>query len=112
MIPTGKTGNQWSQDDFGGHDTPLVTKGAPEFVAFCIEQGTCELQGNVVEKLQEIVKKYPLPSPDDESDDDYDARDHFAVVVRDGLIKAKLVPAGDPRRYQYQISMLFIALAD
>jgi hypothetical protein len=110
MTPTGKTGNQWNEDDFGGRETPLVSQGAAEFIAFCIQQGTCELKDTVLEKLQDVIKKYPVSESDDDSDDEYDAGDHFAVVVRQGLIKAKLIPEGDPARYQYQIRMLLIAL--
>ena len=110
--PTGKTGNQWVEDDFKGHDTPLAVKGGPEFVTFCIQQGTCELDGKVLEKFKEIIKKYPIPEDDEECDDDYDAQDHFAVVVRQGLIRAELIPAGDPDRYQYKISMGFIHYAE
>jgi hypothetical protein len=108
--PTGKTGNHWNEDDFSGHDTPLAVDGGPEFVAFCVQQGTCELDGEVLEKFKEIIKKYRIQ--EDESDDDYDAQNHFAVVVRQGLIEESLLPAGDPDRYQYKISMGFIHYAE
>lgn len=108
----GKTGNQWDQEDFQGHGAPLAVEGGPEFVEFCIQQGSCELDGNVLEKFKEIIKKYPISEDEDESDDDYDPQDHFAVVVRQGLIEAGLLPAGDPDRYQYKISMGFIHYAD
>ena len=112
--PTGKTGNESDESDFAGHDTPLAVSGAPEFVAFCVQQGTCELNGKVLDKFKEIMKKYPLPEEDDddELDDDYDAQDHFAVVVRQGLIAAGLIPPGDPDRYQYKIAMGFIHYAE
>lgn len=107
--PTGKTGNEWTEDDFAGHETPLAVSGGPEFVAYCVQEGTCELNGNVLEKFKEIIKKYPLPEDEDEEcDDDYDPHDHLAVVVRQGLIANGLIPAGDPERYQYKIAMGFI----
>ena len=112
--PTGKTGNEWDEDDFEGHETPLAVAGGPEFVAFCVQEGTCELDGAVLEKFKEIIQKYPVPEEDDddELDDDYDAHDHFAVVVRQGLISAGLLPAGDPDRYQYRLTMGFIHYAE
>jgi len=111
-LPTGKTGNQWVEGDFKGHDTALAVKGGPEFVAFCVQQGNCELDGKVLEKSREIIKKYPIPEEDEDCEDDYDAQDHFAVVVREGLIKAGLIPAGDPNRFQYKISMGFTHYAE
>lgn len=109
--PQGKTGDQWEEDDFAGRETPLAIDGGAEFVKFCIQQGTCELDGKVLEKFKEIIRKYPIPEEEDD-DEDYDATEHFAVVVRQGLIDAGLIPAGDPDRYQYKISMGFIHYAD
>lgn len=112
-MPTGSTGNEWDEGDFAGHDTPLAVAGGPEFVEFCVEQGTCEFDGAVLEKFKEIVNKYPISELDeDDFDEDYDAQDHFAVIVRNGLIAAGLIPAGDPERYQYKISMAFIHFVD
>ncbi|MFO0921321.1 MAG: hypothetical protein U0905_02400 [Pirellulales bacterium] len=109
--PQGKTGDQWEEDDFVGRATPLAIDGGAEFVKFCVQQGTCELDGKVLEKFKEIIRKYPIPEEEDD-DEDYDATEHFAVVVRQGLIDAGLIPAGDPDRYQYKISMAFIHYAD
>ncbi len=107
--PQGKTGDQWEEDDFVGRATPLAIDGGAEFVKFCVQQGTCELDGKVLEKFKEIIRKYPIPEEEDD-DEDYDATEHFAVVVRQGLIDAGLIPAGDPDRYQYKISMGFHSL--
>lgn len=109
--PQGKTGDQWEEDDFVGRATPLAIDGGAEFVKFCVQQGTCELDGKVLEKFKEIIRKYPIPEEEDD-DEDYDATEHFAVVVRQGLIDAGLIPAGDPDSYQYKISMGFIHYAD
>ena len=101
--PAGKTGNEWTEDDFSGSKSALALEGGPEFVAFCKDAGTCELEGEVLEKFKEILKKYPV-----ESDEEFD---HFAVVVRTRLIENGLLPKGDPERYQYKVSMLGMTLA-
>lgn len=100
--PTGKTGNEWTQEDFAHLDSTLATEGSAEFIAFCQKAGTCELKGEVFEQFKEILKKYPV-----ESDEEYD---YFAVVVRDELMEIGLIPPGDPGRYQYRITSLVIAL--
>ena len=100
--PTGKTGNEWTPEDFADVDSALAKEGGPEFVAFCKEAGTCKIDGEVMEKFKEILGKYPV-----KSDEEYD---YFAVVVRDRMIEAGLIPAGDPERYQYKVSMMTIAL--
>ncbi len=83
--PQGKTGDQWEEDDFVGRATPLAIDGGAEFVKFCVQQGTCELDGKVLEKFKEIIRKYPIPEEEDD-DEDYDATEHFAVVVRQGSL--------------------------
>src|SRR5688572_4306480 len=98
MGPTGKTGNQLTENDFADSQAPLALRGGPEFVEFCKEKKTCELQGEIVEKLTAVVKQYPASDPRDV--------DHFAVVVRQRLIEAGLVPKDDPNRYQYQLAQL------
>lgn len=108
--PAGKTGNQWAIEDFAGSESRLaleggpefVLEGGPEFVRFCKGEGTCEIKGDVMEKYKEILGRYPVTN-----EGEYD---HFAVVVRDGLIENGLLPAGDPDRYQYKIRMLVIHL--
>jgi hypothetical protein len=100
--PTGKTGNEWTEADFADSDSALAKQGGPEFVAFCKEAGTCELDGEVFEKLKEVFGKYPVENREE--------FDHFAVVVRDGLIENGLLPEGDPERYQYKLESLAIAL--
>jgi hypothetical protein len=89
----------------------LVKEGAKEFVDFCISHRTCELTGVVLEKFRDVIRRFPIDD-EEEGADDYDAQSHFAVVVRERLISAGLVPTGDPDRYQYKISMGFILYAD
>lgn len=101
--PTGKTGNEWTEDDFSDSKSALALEGGPEFVGVCKDAGTCELAGDVLEKFKEILKRYPV-----ENDEEFD---HFAVVVRTRLIENGLLPEGDPERYQYKISMLGMTLA-
>lgn len=101
--PTGKTGNQWTEEDFSGSTSALALKGGPEFVEFCINAGTCGLEGEVLQTLQEILDRYPVSDSDD--------YDHFAVLVRTRLIKAGLLPEGDPQRYQYRVTHLAMALS-
>ena len=100
--PTGKTGNEWTEADFAGSDSRLAKEGGPEFVAFCKDAGSCKIEGAVLDKLKDVLAKYPVAG-----DEEYD---HFSVVVREGLIEHGLLPQGDPERYQYQLSMLAIAL--
>jgi hypothetical protein len=100
--PTGATGNEWTESDFAGSESKLAKEGGPEFVDFCKNAGSCKLEGEVLDKLKDILAKYPVAS-----DEEYD---HFSVVVREGLIQHGLLPEGDPERYQYQLSMLAIAL--
>lgn len=109
------TGNEWTSEDFAGGNSPLVTIGANEFVAFCVSKGTCDLTGEVLEKFKEIIRQFPIEEDDEEEDDDddeYDAQSHFAVVVRERLIDEGLLPKGDPNRYQYKITMGFIHFAE
>lgn len=94
--PTGKTGNLWTESDFSHLDSKLATIGGSEFAAFCIEQGNCDITGNVLVKFKEILKRFPV--------NDEEEYDFLGVVVRQRLIAAKLLPAGDPDRYQYKIS--------
>jgi hypothetical protein len=94
--PTGKTGNQLTEDDFSGASSALACEGGPEFVEFCVSNGSYEIEGDVLEKFKAVLAKYPV-----EDDDEYD---HFAVVVRDGLISHGLLPEGDPQRYQYKVA--------
>ncbi len=101
--PSGKTGNEWTEDDFSDSKSALALQGGPEFVDFCKQVGTCELTGDVLEKFKEILKKHPV-----ESDEEFD---HFAVVVRTRLVENGLLPEGDPDRYQYKVSMLGMTLA-
>jgi hypothetical protein len=100
--PTGTTGNEWTESDFAGSESRLAKEGGPEFVEFCRKAGSCKIEGEVLDKLKDVLAKYPVGS-----DEEYD---HFSVVVREGLIKNGLLPEGDPERYQYQLSMLAIAL--
>lgn len=100
--PTGETGNEWTAEDFAGSDSKLAKEGGPEFVAFCKEAGSCKLEGPVLDKLKDVLARHPVAD-----DEEYD---HFAVVVREGLIENGLLPEGDPERYQYQISMLALTL--
>jgi hypothetical protein len=100
--PTGKTGNAWSEDDFADSQAELALRGGPEFVEFCKSKGSCELSGETVGALQAILSKYPST---DSGDIDY-----FAVVVRERLIDAGLLPAGDPNRYQYSVAQLATVL--
>ena len=113
-MPTAKTGNQWTSNDFSSGTSPLVAIGSEEFVAFCISKGTCELTGEVLEKFKDIIRRFPIEDGDDDSatDDDYDPQSHFCVVVRERLISAGLLPKGDPERYQYKMSMGFIHYAE
>ncbi len=90
------------EEDFAGSDSKLAKEGGPEFVAFCKEAGSCTLEGPVLDKLKDILARHPAAS-----DEEYD---HFAVVVREGLIENGLLPEGDPERYQYQIGMLALTL--
>lgn len=100
--PTGKTGNEWNENDFSSSTSALALEGGPEFAEFCKEAKTCELQGDVLEKFKEILKKYPVTN-----DEEFD---HFAVVVRTRLVENGLLPQGDPERYQYTVSMLAATL--
>jgi hypothetical protein len=100
--PTGKTGNQWTEEDFAGSNSRLAKEGGPEFVAACQAAGSCQLEGAVLDKFQEILAKYPVA--------DSEEYDHFAVVVRQRLIENGLLPQGDPERYQYSLTSLAIAL--
>jgi hypothetical protein len=100
--PIGKTGNQWTEADFAGSNSRLAKEGGPEFVAYCKEAGSCQLEGAVLDKFKEILAKYPVA--------DSEEYDHFAVVVRQRLIEHGLLPQGDPERYQYSLSSLAIAL--
>jgi len=61
-APTGKTGNEWTEDDFADSKSDLALKGGPEFVDVCKEAGNCELEGDILEKFKEILKKYPVKS--------------------------------------------------
>ncbi len=54
-----KTGNLWTESDFSHLDSQLATVGGNEFAAFCIEQGNCEMTGNVLDKFKEILKRFP-----------------------------------------------------
>lgn len=101
--PTGKTGNQWEADDFADSSSKLALEGGPDFVAFCKDKGSCELKGPVLDKFKAVLAKYPVA--------DSEEYDHFAVVIRDGLIESGLVEKGDPQRYQYKVSMMAIALS-
>jgi hypothetical protein len=94
--PTGKTGNQLTTDDFAESSSELAIKGGTEFADFCISQGSCEIQGAVLEKFKAVLVTYPIA--------DEEEYDHFAVVVRDRLIAHGLLAKGDPQRYQYKIA--------
>jgi hypothetical protein len=112
-MPSGKTGNEWSNQDFSSGDSPLVKIGAPEFADFCISRKTCELTGDVLEKFKDIIRRFATDDEDDDSDDeDYDPQSHFAVLVRERLVEAGLLPKNDPDRYQYKLSMGFIHYAE
>jgi hypothetical protein len=93
--PTGKTGNQFTADDFP-NPSALAKQGGAEFADFCASQGSCEIEGDVLDKFKAVLAKYPVSD-----DEEYD---HFAVVVRDRLISHGLLPKGDPARYQYKIA--------
>jgi hypothetical protein len=93
--PTGKTGNQFTEEDFA-KSSPLAAKGGVEFADFCASQRSCEIDGDVLEKFKAVLAKYPVS--------DEEEYDHFAVVVRDRLIAHGLLPKGDPARYQYKIA--------
>jgi hypothetical protein len=101
--PAGATGNEWTEADFAGSDSRLAKEGGPEFVAACEAAGSCKLEGPVLDKLNDILAKYPVAAPEE--------YDHFSVVVREGLIGKGLLPQGDPERYQYQLTMLAGTLA-
>jgi hypothetical protein len=103
----GKTANEWTSEDFQAQD-PLILRGAPEFIQFCISRGNCEFDQELIAMFQEIVGKYSFIESDD---DQIDPPEQFAVFVRDGLIDAGLIPKGDPARYQYKLSMAFIHYA-
>jgi hypothetical protein len=94
--PAGKTGDKWTPEDFRGLSSPLAAQGGPEFADYCALQGSCEIDGDVLEKFKTVLAKYPITD-----DMEYD---YFAVVVRDRLIKHGLLPAGDPQRYQYKVA--------
>jgi hypothetical protein len=96
--PAGKTGNQWTPDDFAGLTSPLATQGGPEFADYCAAQGACDLDGDVLEKFKGVLAKYSVAD-----DMEYD---YFAVVVRERLISHGLLPQGDPQRYQYKVAQL------
>jgi hypothetical protein len=102
--PTGKTGNQLTADDFAGSSSLLATKGGPEFADYCVSQGSCEIQGAVLEKFRAVLATYPVA--------DEEEYDHFAVVVRDRLIAHGLLAKGDPQRYQYKIAQWAPLMAD
>ena len=102
--PTGKTGNQWTIDDFADSTSELALKGGPEFVEYCKENGKYELKGPVFEKFKEILAKYPAADPEE--------YDHFSVLIRQRLVEAGMIPKGDPERYQYQVAMMCIAVAE
>lgn len=101
--PAGKTGNQWTEEDFEHLDSELATVGGNEFADFCIAQGDCEITGEVLEKFKEVLKRYPT--------DDEDEYDFLGVVVRQRLIAANLLPPGDPQRYQYKVAQWGSSLA-
>jgi hypothetical protein len=101
--PTGKTGNLWTESDFSHLDSQLATVGGNEFAAFCIEQGNCDITGDVLVKFKEILKRFPVK--------DEEEYDFLGVVVRQRLVAAKLLPDGDPERYQYKISTWGSSLA-
>ncbi len=110
--PTGKTGNQWTESDFAAGESTEVVSLASEFAQFCITKGSCDLNGEVLDKLVSVIRRFPATSDDDDADDEYDPQSHFSVIVRDKLIAAGLVPKGDPNRYQYKLSMMFIHYGD
>jgi hypothetical protein len=100
----GKTANTWTSEDFQAQES-LILHGAPEFIQFCVTRGNCEFDQELIAKFQDIVSRYPLVESEG---DEIDPQEQFAVVVRDGLIDAGLIPNGDPMRYQYKLSMAFI----
>ena len=102
--PAGKTGDQWTEEDFAGSTSKLAKEGGPEFVDYCKEVGSCKLEDQVLSKFKEILAKYPVKEPEE--------IDHFAVVVRQGLIKNGMLAQGDPERYQYKVSTLATALSN
>ena len=101
--PTGRTGNLWTEDDFSHLESKLATAGGNEFADFCIEQGNCDITGDVLDKFKEILKRFPAA--------DEEEYDYLGVVVRQRLIAANLLPDGDPERYQYKISTWGSSLA-
>ncbi len=101
--PTGKTGNLWTEDDYSHLDSDLATVGGNEFADFCVERGTCEITGEVLDKFKEILKRFPT-----EDEEEYD---FLGVVVRQRLIAANLLPEGDPERYQYRVAQWGSSLA-
>lgn len=101
--PSGKTGNLLTESDFSHLDSKLATVGGNEFAAFCIKQGNCDLTDNVLVKFKEILERFPAT--------DEEEYDFLGVVVRQRLIAAKLLPEGDPKRYQYRISTWGSSLA-
>ena len=92
------TGTGKTAEDFANSNSKLVLKGGPEFVAFCKKEGTCKFSSSVLKKFKEILDKYPVAD-----DKEFD---HFAVVVRDGMIDSGLVAVGDPMRYQYLVGTM------
>jgi len=94
--PTGKTGNEWTENDFAGLESELARKGGQEFVDYCIEKGDCTIEGETSDKFREILAKYPA-----NSEEEYDL---LGVIVRTKLVEAGLLPANDPERYQYKVA--------
>ncbi len=101
--PMGKTGNLWTESDFSHLDSKLATIGGNDFADFCIEQGNYDIVGDVLVKFKEILKRFPVS--------DEEEYDFLGVVVRQRLVAAKLLPEGDPERYQYKISTWGSSLA-
>ncbi len=101
--PTGKTGNEWTEDDFSHLQSELATVGGNEFADFCISQGNSDIAGDVLDKSKEILKRFPT--------DDEEEYDFLGVVVRQRLLAAALLPTGDPERYQYKIAQWGSSLA-
>ena len=101
--PTGKTGNERTEDDFSHLESELATVGGNEFADFCIAKDNCDITGDVLDKFKEILKRFPT--------DDEEEYDFLGVVVRQRLVAANLLPDGDPERYQYKIAQWGSSLA-